>query len=619
MNNKKPKLELPLILVVAVALLMIVANIILGIVLVEQSKKNMKSLIESRMLDVANVAADMLNGDDLSRLKRQDMNTEVFKKINDTLTIFQNNIELEYIYTVKYAGDDKFTFMVDPAENSNNFGDEVVFTDALYEASLGTPSVDKKPYTDQWGRFYSAYSPVYNSAGKVAAIVAVDFNADWYDSMVSGEIRSIVLGVILSLLICLIFLFTASTYTRKRLKNINSELDNAFEKRESMSAEINRALSADYYCVHYIDIDKDEAICVKETGEGDDIHVGDHFPYHQNILKYADFFIHEDYKEEFLRIAQPNFLRERLRNDPFISFIYLISYNRKEMFVKINFARVLRNGERNDAPVRAVALSITDVDEETRFHFNKNRELKEALEKAEKANEAKANLLLGISYEIRTPLNQLVKTGRKAIADIEVSDDVKAELKEAGEASDKLLELMDEVLDLSSIEAGQIRIKHEEYSFSNLLEHVNLTIGNKCENKGVIYEHRISGNLDGNYIGDPDRIYQCLVIILSNAVKYTPEGLKVTFDVTELSKRDRLTMVQFNISDSGLGLSEGILSRMFDPYNQESGFTEDKYGSSGLGMPLTKELIELMDGSIEVLGGDDRNTEFIIKLPLYEA
>ena len=617
--KKKRRIDLPLILVIAVSFLLIAANIILGIVLVDQSKRSLKSMLESRMLDVANVAADMLNGDDLARLKRKDRNTEIFDRVNNTLIVFQNNIELKYIYTVKDSGDNRFTFLIDPSEDSGNFGEEVTYTDALKEASLGTPSVDKEPYTDRWGRFYSAYSPVYNSAGKVAGIVAVDFDADWYDAVIAGEIRSITIGVLFSLVLCLVLFFTVYFYTRKKLKNINDELDTAIEKRSSISVEINKALNAEYFAAFYVDLDKDDAECVKSSNVLGDTTIGDHIPYHQNIIRYADFIVHPDYKEEFLRIAQPNFIRERLKNDPIISFIYLIKNNEEEKYVKISFSRVLRPGDDDTGIVRAASLTITDVDSETRFHFRRNKELKDALEKAEQANDAKTNLLLGLSHEIRTPINEIIKTGRKLLGRMDFPDDLRSDIDDAKDAAYRIEEIMDDVLDLSSIEAGHIRLKNENFSFSNLLEHIRITMDDQCRKKGVIFDFDVTATPEGNYIGDPDRLFQCLATLISNSIRYTPPGLKVTFEVMEMSRRNGIAMMQFIISDSGVGLSSGILSRIFEPYSQDSSVFFNENGSSGLGMPLTKELIQLMGGTIDVKGGEDSHTTFIVNIPFYET
>ena len=149
---------------VIIAVLLFAANIILGIVLISESRDSLKTLIHNRMLDISNTAADMINGDDLESLKKEDKGTEKYQKINDTLAVFQENIDLKYIYCIKPVDDTHFVFSVDPTiEDPGEFGTPIVYTDALAKAAKGTPAVDNEPYSDAWGNFYSAYTPVFDS------------------------------------------------------------------------------------------------------------------------------------------------------------------------------------------------------------------------------------------------------------------------------------------------------------------------------------------------------------------------------------------------------------------------------------------------------------------------
>ncbi|MBO4853133.1 MAG: hypothetical protein J5477_05845 [Schwartzia sp.] len=214
MNNNKATHTLHLIILITA--LLVAANLLLGYVLAVQSKAAMKTLIDSRMLDIVNTAAHMLNGDDLRALKAEDKGTPKYKKINDTLAVFQENIDLKYIYCIQPLGDKQFAFSVDPTlDDPGEFGDPIVYTDALYQASLGTPAADAEPYSDHWGRFYSAYCPVFDSGGKVAGIVAVDFSADWYEEQIAQQTRSIALCVLASLIMCLSLGYLVAKRTRQ--------------------------------------------------------------------------------------------------------------------------------------------------------------------------------------------------------------------------------------------------------------------------------------------------------------------------------------------------------------------------------------------------------------------
>ena len=187
-----------------------VFNLIFGTILASSAARDLRTQINERMLDISNTAAAMINGDDLARLTAEDAGSPEYQRVMDTLKYFQDNIELEYIYCIMPKGEKEFTFGPDPTvEDPGEFGSPIVYTDALYNASKGTAGVDEVPYEDEWGEFYSAYTPVYDSAGKVAGIVAVDFSAKWYRErlmhlglIVGGFIAfALIISVLLAILI----------------------------------------------------------------------------------------------------------------------------------------------------------------------------------------------------------------------------------------------------------------------------------------------------------------------------------------------------------------------------------------------------------------------------------
>ena len=141
-----------------------------------------------------------INGDELERLTAADMGTEEYERVLGVLRSFQKNIELDYIYGIRDNGNGTFSFTIDPSsQDPGEFNEPVVATQALKAAATGTPSVDQTPYADNWGRFYSAYSPVFDSRGEIAGIVGVDFNADRYDSRI-GSYRTVSLILLIAVL-----------------------------------------------------------------------------------------------------------------------------------------------------------------------------------------------------------------------------------------------------------------------------------------------------------------------------------------------------------------------------------------------------------------------------------
>ena len=212
-------------LILIIAFLLIV-NVTLGWLLMRQSKASIISLMHTRMLDISNTAAAMIDGDVLKTVTPADEGTEGYETIMRTLTYFQDNIDLKYIYCIRDMGDGTFTFGLDPTvEDPGEFGSPIVYTDALYRASRGTPAADEDFYEDAWGRFYSAYSPVFDSQGAVAGIIAVDFSAEWYDQQVATQTRTTAIVAGLSLLLGAGIVTAIITRSEKRIGAIQGQLD----------------------------------------------------------------------------------------------------------------------------------------------------------------------------------------------------------------------------------------------------------------------------------------------------------------------------------------------------------------------------------------------------------
>ena len=149
-------------IVILISIFLLAMNGFLGTVLMYQSKEDLNQQMQERMLDILQSAGAMLDGDVLAKLQAEDKDTEDYKKVVSVLRAFQENFNLNYIYGIRAMDDGTFTFTIDPDPDSPGaFGEKINYTDALYAASQGTPSFDKVPYQDRWGRFYSAYNPVF--------------------------------------------------------------------------------------------------------------------------------------------------------------------------------------------------------------------------------------------------------------------------------------------------------------------------------------------------------------------------------------------------------------------------------------------------------------------------
>ncbi|MBO4845057.1 MAG: hypothetical protein J5525_01990 [Lachnospiraceae bacterium] len=192
------------ILIINVVVLL-VATLVLGIFSTIRSNSTMEILIKQRMLDISNTAAAGIDGDELEILHEQGADYEYYDVALDRLAVFRDNTDLEYIYLMKPVGNDSFIYTVDAdLEEPADWGDEVEVTDANLKALSGTAAVDEDSYEDEWGKHYSSYTPIKNSAGKVVGVLGVDFSADWFDQQIRTYVRHV---VILSTIIIILSIF----------------------------------------------------------------------------------------------------------------------------------------------------------------------------------------------------------------------------------------------------------------------------------------------------------------------------------------------------------------------------------------------------------------------------
>ena len=259
-------------------------------------------------------------------------------------------------------------------------------------------------------------------------------------------------------------------------------------------------------------------------------------------------------------------------------------------------------------------------DQEQKAELSESREtLKDALAAAENANKAKTAFLSNMSHEIRTPMNAIIGLNNIAMNDPTASEQVKEYLGKIGASAQHLLGIINDILDMSRIESGRMTIRKEEFSFAKALEQVNTIISNQCRDKGITYDCQTVGRVDDYYIGDAMKLKQVMINILGNAVKFTPEGGTVRFIVEEGKRFDRNAVLKLIISDTGIGISKEFLPRIFEPFTQEDSSSTSKYGSTGLGMPITKSIVELMNGNIDVTSEKGKGTTFTVTITLGES
>lgn len=249
------------------------------------------------------------------------------------------------------------------------------------------------------------------------------------------------------------------------------------------------------------------------------------------------------------------------------------------------------------------------------------RTLSAALIDAQNASSAKSAFLSRMSHEIRTPLNAIIGMAAIASAQMDNRDAVEDCLVKIERSSKHLLALVNDILDMSKIEEGKLAIRRKPFRLSELLESVSAIILSQTYKKHLTLELPSSDSVGGILEGDILRLSQILLNLLTNAVKFTPEGGRVRLEVRELRGDTEYVWLEFTVSDTGVGIGEEFMERLFAPFEQEDSgnprqAADGRLDGCGLGLSITKDLVSTMGGTIRVESKKGEGAAFIIELPL---
>lgn len=301
--------------------------------------------------------------------------------------------------------------------------------------------------------------------------------------------------------------------------------------------------------------------------------------------------LYEGLKEEDARafrggeFVRPGFV------SPFERLVEYTRPNKEKRWMQIRVYRV------EDLNTPQLITVFSDRTEEVRSR----QALQEAMLTAERANMAKSDFLSRMSHEIRTPLNAII--GMTAIAAASLDEPARAEdcLSKITFSSKHLLMLINDVLDMSKIESNKMVLQNEPFDIFELVNGFVSTVYAQAKEKGIAFRETMDGfGEDTVFIGDSLRLNQILLNLSSNAVKFTPPGGRVRLDVSRHRNGNTTDIIRFIISDTGIGMTKEAVGRIFQPFEQADASIAKRFGGTGLGMSITRNLITLMGGQIQI-------------------
>ncbi|MGN0779447.1 MAG: response regulator [Aristaeellaceae bacterium] len=364
-----------------------------------------------------------------------------------------------------------------------------------------------------------------------------------------------------------------------------------------MQREIIAGLSMENYSVLLVDPETDKVTIVREDGEeGREISAyfsKSDFNWSRTIVSYAQEMVAPSSRPEFLEKLSLAHIREDGRDYAF-TYEKLTDTGVRYLQARISFVHKQHGG-------MSAVIATRSVDDLIRKERQQEMALQAAFDAAEAANKAKTDFLANMSHDIRTPMNGIIGMTAIAATHIDDKERVQDSLQKIIQASKHLLSLINEVLDMSKIESGKVKLIEDEFNLCDLVDNL-LTMTNPQLEE---HHHRLSVNIDGvvheGVVGDSLRIQKVFTNLMSNAVKYTPDGGNIRLTITEKPcNQAKVGCYEFVFEDNGIGMSEEFLEHLFEPFVRAGDSRVSKIQGTGLGMPICRNIVRMMGGDIKV-------------------
>ncbi|MGN1350365.1 MAG: hybrid sensor histidine kinase/response regulator, partial [Anaerovoracaceae bacterium] len=384
------------------------------------------------------------------------------------------------------------------------------------------------------------------------------------------------------------------------LRNVDEEARRQLKQTREMEVqrEIIEGLGSEYYSVLLVNPETDTAE-VYRAEEEDGRAIGEYVRKQDNcwskvIRGYSEELVSNASRSEFIEKLSLKHIREDGEN---YSFVYEKQTDHGIIYLQ---ARVSFVHEKDGSLVAVVGTR--NVDDLIKKERQQEMALQAAYDAAEAANRAKTDFLSNMSHDIRTPMNGIIGMTAIAAAHIDDKDRVQDCLKKTAQASKHLLSLINEVLDMSKIESGKVDLVEEEFNLSDLIDNLlSMTNGQIAER-----HHELSVNISGVthelVVGDSLRIQKVFTNLMSNAVKYTPDGGKIKLSISEKPcNQASVGCYEVVFEDNGIGMSEEFQSRIFEPFTRSSDDNHvNRVQGTGLGMTISRNIVRMMGGDIKV-------------------
>lgn len=406
--------------------------------------------------------------------------------------------------------------------------------------------------------------------------------------------------------------------SEQKLKNIINKYDeeiNLINQEHLRRLEVIEGLSVNYETILYADLDTDKILPYRLSHrtkrQFEKIFQVRSFLWY--VSDYINIWVHPEDREMVSKVTSPEYICKKLSKHKTYYVNYRILDGEKVQYLQL---RIVDVGNREH--ISQIVMGYRRVDKEIQYEMEQKQILKNALDNANLAIIAKNTFLANMSHDMRTPLNAIFGFTALAESNIHNGNAVQKYLDKINTASSQLLGLIDKVLEISWTESNDINIVKSECNLYDIVQEVHRYLLPQASEKDIIFTLNAANLKYPDVYGDPSKIKQLLLHIANNAVTYTKAGGKVDMSVTELEILPNNYMVyEFEIKDTGIGISKEFLEHIFEPFEREKNTTFSGIHGTGLGLTITKNIVDMMGGNIKVDSIVQEGSTFTVTLPLH--
>lgn len=404
-----------------------------------------------------------------------------------------------------------------------------------------------------------------------------------------------------------------------RARGVVFDIGDLVDGHEQMNAEINKAygviegLSHEYHTIWTVDKDTLEMSFIRSNGTTlpGAIYLGRNMPtWDQGVYAYVESFVIPEERERIHKLVTSDVVIKQLEQQS----VYTVTFQRIEQDGSTSHHQVtFANADRKDGK-RQFVFALRNIDKTVREEEEKQKMLKNALEMANAANDAKTSFLFNMSHDIRTPMNAIIgftRLMRKYQDNAEKREDY---LNKIENSSTVLLSILNNVLEMARIEKGHVDLVETPVNAKEFGRSIINMFAERMEEKGLAFNLHASAMHDFIYL-DETKMREVLINLLSNAYKYTLKGSVDVF-IDELPhEKEGYIYLRAIVKDTGIGMAEDFVPHVFDEFSREVNSTENKIEGTGLGMPIVKRLVNLMHGTIDVESKLGEGSKFTVTIP----